>query len=161
MIIRVAVMLFNPKYQERPDRLLEQLHRATALTHGLLSDVIAQTCPRLAAHSPTAKARINRLIASDAWIDAVLALIEIELPTWKLRRLIYEDGEWLCSLSKEPRLPLDIDEVAEASHETLPLAILLAFLEAQRVPEESAGRSTAVPQVRPSSGYAMCCDNFA
>src|ERR1700704_2055345 len=48
MIIRVAVMLFNPKYQERPDRLLEQLHRATALTHGLLSDVIARTCPRLA-----------------------------------------------------------------------------------------------------------------
>jgi hypothetical protein len=36
-------MLCNPKYQERPDRLLEQLHRATALTHGLLSDVIAQT----------------------------------------------------------------------------------------------------------------------
>jgi hypothetical protein len=161
MIIRVAVMLFNPKYQESPDRLLEQLHRAATLTHGLLSDVIAQTCARLAAQSPTAKARLNRLIASDAWIDAVLALIELELPTWKLRRLIYEDGEWLCSLSKEPRLPLDLDEVAEASHEALPLAILLAFLEAQRVPTESAGRSTAVPQVRPASGYAMCCDNFA
>ena len=28
---------------------------------------------------------------------AALALVELELPAWKLRRLIYEDGEWLCS----------------------------------------------------------------
>ena len=30
-----------------------------------------------------------------------LRLLAFELPQWKLRRLMYEDGEWTCSLSKE------------------------------------------------------------
>jgi hypothetical protein len=50
----------------------------------------------------------------------------VELPGWKLRRLVYQDGEWLCSLSKQPNMPEDIDETADAVHEVLPLAILTA-----------------------------------
>jgi hypothetical protein len=108
-------MLFDPKCDERLDRLQEQVRRADAFTPDLLSDVIAQACPRFAGHGPTAKAKVDRLMESAAWTEATLALVELELPKWKLRRLVYEDGEWLCSLSKQPWLPLGLDEMADGT----------------------------------------------
>lgn len=156
-------MLSNPKYEGRLDRLTEQLRLAPALTPDLISNVIADACTRLPVLNKAGKAtRIDQLIEAGAWSDAALALIELELPEWKLRRLVYEDGEWFCSLSKQPNLPVVFDDTADACHEVLPLAILSAFLEARRT--ISAVRETsspAVPQVRPTSGYAVCCDNFA
>ena len=154
-------MLLALKHGERLGGLEQQLRRAHAITPELLSDVIAQACTRFAAHGATAKAKIDRLLESGAWTDATLALLELELPHWKVRRLIYEDGEWLCSLSSQPRLPLDLDDVAESSHESLPLAILSAFLAARRATAASAARSTAVQQVPPVEGRAVCCDKFA
>jgi hypothetical protein len=52
--------------------------------------------------------------------------------------------------------------MAEASHESLPLAILTALVEAQ-CHSLTAGeaRPKSVPQVRPTQAYAICCDNFA
>jgi hypothetical protein len=154
-------MLFDPEHAEHLARLEERLPRARAITPELMSDVIAQASPRFAAHSPVAKAHVNRLIETGAWTDATLALVELELPHWKLRRLIYEDGEWLCSLTKQPRLPLGLDDLVESSHEILPLAILIALLETRRAAAPSATGVSAVPQVRPAPGYAVCCDNFA
>jgi hypothetical protein len=154
-------MLFNPRHEERFGGLEERLRRADALTPDLMSDVIAETCRRLSTHNPTARAKIDRLIECGAWTDATLALVELDLPSWKLRRLVYDDGEWLCSLSKQPGLPLGLDELAEASHEMMPLAILIAFLRARRAAVESAATFPAVPRVRATEGYAMCCDNFS
>jgi len=108
------------------------------------------------------RCRLDQLIEAGAWSDAALALIELELPAWKLRRLVYEDGEWFCSLSKQPNLPVAIDDTADARHEVLPLAILSAFVEARR--GTSAARETSspiVPRVQPTSGIVICCDNFA
>ncbi len=116
---------------------------------------------RLGALGSATKARVDRLIETSAWTDATLTLVELELPQWKLRRLVYEDGEWLCSLSKQPRLPLGLDEAEEASHEILPLAILIAFLQARRAAAASATVVTTVPQVRSASSDTVCCDNFA
>jgi hypothetical protein len=124
-------------------------------------DVMTQACVRFAAHSSAAQARVNRLIESGAWTDAALALLELELPQWKVRRLIQDDGEWLCTLSKQPQLPLGLDEATEATHEVLPLAILIALLQARCANAADAAGSTAVPLVRPAGGYAVCCDNFA
>jgi hypothetical protein len=107
-------------------------------------------------------AQINQLIEAGAWNDAALALIALELPAWKLRRLVHEDGQWLCSLSRQPNLPLALDDTADASHEVLPLAILDAFVGARR--RACAMRETSlptVPPVRRTSGYAICCDNFS
>src|SRR6476659_10952614 len=81
---------------------------------------------------PPTAARIDQLIEARAWDDAALALIELELPAWKLRRLVYEDGEWLCSLSSHPNLSVALDDTVDARHEVLPLAILSAFIEARR-----------------------------
>jgi hypothetical protein len=152
-------MLFYPKYEAQLGVLEERLRRAHALTPDLLSDVIAKACTRFAAH-PTPKARVNSLIEAGAWTDAMLAIVELVLPSWKLRRLIHEDGEWLCSLSQQPNLPVALDDTAEASHQVLPLAILGAFVEARLRTEAMFETSQAVHQVRPTSGYAVCCDNF-
>jgi hypothetical protein len=154
-------MLFDPKHEQHLGMLEAQLRRAQALTPELIFDVIAQARVRFAACETAAKSRIDRLIESGAWTDAALALVELELPQWKLRRIVYEDGEWHCCLSRQPQLPVGLDDVEEASHEMLPLALLISLVQARRA---VAGRSTgvtAVPQVGPVSGYALCCDNFA
>jgi hypothetical protein len=156
-------MLFDPKYEDPLDVLEEQLGRVHALTPDLISNVIANACTRLPVMKRAGKAaRIEQLIEAGAWSDAALALIELELPAWKLRRLVYEDGEWVCSLSRQPNLPVALDDIADASHEVLPLAILSAFVEARR--RASAMRETilpTVPPVRRTSGYAICCDDFS
>ena len=155
-------MSFDANHGGHLRDLQEQIGRAQTITPELMADVIARTCPRLHAQRRTAKARVIRLVESGAFADATLALLELELPQWKLRRLIYEDGEWHCSLSKHVNLPTELDEMAEANHEDLPLAILYAFVEARRQ-SLIAGKSRpqSVPQVRPMQGYAICCDNFA
>jgi hypothetical protein len=154
-------MLFDPKTEQYLGRLEARLRLAQAPTVELISDVIAEACVCFAARGGAAKLRIHRLIESGAWTDAALALLELELPQWKLRRIVYEDREWHCALSRHPQLPLELDEVVEASHEILPLALLIALLQASRDVAASAARGTAVPRVYPTPGYAICCDNFA
>jgi hypothetical protein len=149
-------------HEQRLYKLQQELHRAQTITPGLMADVIARACLRFQAHRGTVKARVIRLIESGAFADAALALLELELPQWKLRRLIREDDEWHCSISKQLGLPAELDEMVEANHESLPLAILSAFVEARRHSLTAGeGRPKSVPEVRPTQGYAICCDNFA
>ena len=56
-----------------------------------------------------------------AWTDAALALIDLELPMWQLRRIAYHDGEWYCVLSRECELPDWLDRSIEARHADLAL----------------------------------------
>jgi hypothetical protein len=156
-------MLSNPNHENRLDRLAEQIRLSPAPSRELISDIVAIACTRLQILNKTGKAdRVHRLIAAGAWNDAALALIELELPAWKLRRLVYEDGEWYCSLSQQAHLPLAFDDTVDATHEVLPLAIMVAFVEARR--KTFAAPATGLmttPSIRPISGYAVCCDNFA
>jgi len=156
-------MSYRPNHEERLVSLEQRLRSTQAVTAGLMAELIAHGCVRFAACGGAARTRINRLIESGAWIDAALALTELELPQWKLRRLVCDGGEWHCALSKQPALPAALDDTAEARHESLPLAILLAFIEAlrqQRSPSP-VSRLRTVAEVRPVLGYAVCCDNFA
>ena len=154
-------MMLNPTVENPGARLLEKVQRAQAVTPELVSDIIAEACPRLSLLSRSGKAaeRIAQLVQHSAWLDAGLALIEIELPGWKLRRLAYDDGQWHCSLSKQPNLPVELDAAIDAHHEVLPLAILSAFVEAQR--GSVAPNNRTVPQVRSAPAHAVCCDNFS
>jgi hypothetical protein len=123
----------NSQHADHLDGLTQRLRVAASLTPDLIADVVSHACARLPALEKAGRtAQIDRLIEASAWSDVALALIEIELPMWKLRRLIYEDGEWFCSLSKEPNLPVQFDDTADARHDVLPLAILSAFVEARR-----------------------------
>src|SRR6266576_2334420 len=119
-------MLSGPKYQR-------DLRSAAAFTPDLIHHVITDTCTRLPVLKNARKAtNIDRLIEVEAWCDAALALIEIELPAWSVRRLVHENGEWFCSLTRQPNLPLELDDTADANHQALPLAIVGAYLEARR-----------------------------
>jgi hypothetical protein len=158
-------MLARSVPDSRLDQLQDQLLRAQVITPDLMWKVVG-ACTRLATPgAAAAAASVDRLIGSQAWTDAALALVEHELPQWKLRRLVFEEGAWLCTLSKQWNLPIWLSDDAEACHESLPLAILAAFIEARRLPEPPAGRRAgSVPQCRSESGSpieSMCCDNFA
>ena len=99
-------MLFKPKPESGLDELQDQLGRAQLVTPDLISNVAGRIGTRFAALKHTARAtQINRLMEAQAWTETALALIELELPQWKLRRIVYADGAWFCSLSKQLSLP--------------------------------------------------------
>jgi hypothetical protein len=146
-----------------PVALNDRLRDAHAVTTDLISVVIGESCRRYPSVGQTEKtARIERLIGSGAWMDAALALIDLELPQWQLRRIAYDEGEWYCALSRERELPDWLDQSIEARHADLPLAILSAFVDAQRTSAPST--RTSVPMVpRDASPLyePVCSDNFA
>src|SRR5262249_17165490 len=155
-------MLVHLPHEQRRRELRERLRQAQTVTPDVMADVIARACLRLQAHRATVKETVTRLIESEAFVDATLALLELELPQWKLRLLINDNGDWYCALSKHLGLASELDDMAEANHETLPLAILNAFVEARhRSLTAVEGRPKSVPRVRPTQGYVICCDNFA
>lgn len=143
--------------------LVDRLRDAHAVAAELLSDVISEACRRFPSIRRTEKiARIEQLIRSGAWTDAALALIELELPQWQVRRIVYDEGEWHCALSRQRELPEWLDQSIEARHEHLPLAILGAFADARRVSAPSI--RTSVPTVPCGTNplyEPVCCDNFA
>jgi hypothetical protein len=154
-------MAFGADHAVLLDRLDEELRHAPEPAQDLFAGVIAHACNRNPALGNSGRAAsIGRLIEAGAWTDAAFALIELELPGWKVRRLAYETGEWFCSLSRQPNLPITLDDTADAGHESMPLAILCAFLQARRKVGESRQAVTSVPQVAPSPGGLICCDNF-
>jgi len=155
-------MAFAADYEILFDRLDEELRFAPQPTLDLFANIIASACSRIPILSKSGKAaKIDRLIESGAWTDASLALIELELPVWKLRRLVCENGEWICSLSRQPNVPAALDDTVDAVHDAMPLAILLAFLQARRMTGIAAHRVAAVPAVVPAANGLICCDNFA
>src|SRR3979490_2933250 len=110
-----------------------------------MSEIIGEACPRLPAIGQANKtARIETLIASEAWTDAALALVDLELPLWQVRRIAYDEGEWYCALSRERELPDWLDRSIESRHPDLALAILGAFVAAQHTPA-SASRGSPPP----------------
>jgi hypothetical protein len=143
--------------------LSDRLRDASAVTAELLSDVIGTVCRRFPSMGqPKKTARVERLIASAAWTDAVLALIDLELPQWQVRRIAYDEGEWHCALSRERELPEWLDQSIEAYHPDLPLAMLCAFVDARLASARSSQTSVpAVPYDANASCEPLCCDNFA
>jgi hypothetical protein len=143
--------------------LSNQLRDAYTVTAEFLSDIIARSCRSFPSTSQSGKAaRVERLIQSGAWTDAALALIDLELPQWQVRRLAYDEGEWHCALSRLRELPEWLDQPIETHHGDLALAILSAFVEAQRISIPSSRTSVpAVPQDANPLYEPVCIDNFA
>jgi hypothetical protein len=144
-------------------RLDEELRSARkAAAPDVFYKIIACVCRRIPVLLKTGNAtRIDQLIGAGAWTDGALALLQLELPEWQVRRLAFENGEWLCSLSRQPNLPATLDDSIDVVHAVLPLAILRAFLEAQQA-SPAAGQIVAdVPRLQPTIGHPICCDNFA
>jgi hypothetical protein len=145
-----------------PAELDDQLRDAHVVTSELLAEIIREACRRFPSVGQSKKSeRIERLIQTAAWTDAALALIDLELPLWQVRRIAYDEGEWYCALSRERELPDWLDRSVEARHADLALAILSAFVDAQRI--ASPASSTSVPAVPRDANplyEPVCCDNF-
>ena len=100
----------------------ERVLRAKAVTPQLVLDVL--TAAGVDGTTPGAY-RVRRLIVAQGWTDAALALVEHELPRWTIARLVLDEGEWHCALTKHWQVPDWLDDAIETRHHALPLAILV------------------------------------
>jgi hypothetical protein len=150
-----------PEHRD-PGVLDDRLRGTRAVTAELMSEVIGETCRPFPSMGQTSKkAQIERFIGSGAWTDAALALIDLELPQWKVRRIAYDGGEWYCALSRARERPDWLDRPIETYHVDLPLAILSALVEAQRCAPSNRTSVPTVPRdANPLFGQ-FWCDNFA
>jgi hypothetical protein len=144
----------------------ERLRSETDVTPQLMADVMAQAGVRPAELNSARAARLRRLIAAEAWTDAALALIEFALPQWQVMRLVYDDEEWCCALSRHPQMPAWLDDAIEARHEVLPLALLGAFQASREAsPTSPSSTHATVPHCRLQQQldivHALCCDDYA
>jgi len=145
-----------------PGELDDRLRDAHTVTSELMAEIIGETCHRFPSVGQSKKSeRIERLIQTEAWTDAALALIDLELPLWQVRRIAYDEGEWYCALSRERELPDWLDRSVEAHHADLALAMLSAFVDAQRIASPASITSVpAVPRDANPLYEPVCCDNF-
>src|SRR5437588_2213445 len=152
--------MLHPEEHRDPGELIERLRNAPEANATLMAEIIDTACRRFPSAGQSEKtARIEQLVRSGAWTDVALALIDLELPLWQVRRLAYDEGEWYCALSRQRELPDWLDRSIEARHADLPLAMLIAFVEVQRISAPLSRPS--VPSVVTTSFYEpICCDNF-
>ena len=145
-----------------PPALGDHLRNAHAMTRPLMLEIIDKACRRFPSLGQSERAaRVMRLVDAEAWADAALALMELELPLWQVRRIAYDEGEWYCALSRERELPDWLDAAVEARHADLALALLSAFIEVQAL--AMAAPRPSVPSVRPALDplyEPAACDNF-
>ena len=128
----------------------------------LMGEVIGTACRRYPSLGQCEKtARIEQLIRSGAWTDAALALIDLELPFWQVRRLAYDDGEWYCALSRGRELPDWLDQSIEGRHADLSLAILSAFVEARRIGEPESRSSVPAAKSTLDFRARLSLDNLS
>src|SRR5205085_4777105 len=136
--------MLHPDDHRDPSELVDRLRNAPEANATLMAEIVDIACRRFT--SSEKSARVEQLIRSGAWTDAALSLIDLELPLWHLRRIAYDEGEWYCALSRERELPDWLDRSIESRHRDLALAILGAFVEAERASAPSS--RTSVPAVK-------------
>ena len=140
----------------------DRLRNAQCMTRSLMLEIIDKACRRFPSLGQSERtARLMRLIDAEAWADAALALMELELPLWQVRRIAYDEGEWYCALSRERELPDWLDAAVEGRHADLALALLSAFIEVQALAMDVSRPS--VPSVRPALDplyEPIGCENF-
>src|SRR6266567_5835945 len=148
----------HPEEHRDLGELRDRLRDAPGANATLIAEIIDTACRRFPSMSQSEKTvRIEQLIRSEAWTDAALALIDLELPLWQVRRIAYDEGEWYCALSRQRELPDWLDQSIETRHADLALAILSALVEAQLISAPS--RRTSVPIVNRSANpfYEPVC----
>ena len=126
------------------------MSRWLSLVHGRLAssqDRIARTFARriamLATSSrPTANVaiRLDALLQVHATLEAALALLGYDLPGWSVRQLAQDGDGWHCLLSRNPALPIDLDDPLAGDGQTPAHAILIAMA-AERCRDRQASQT--------------------
>jgi hypothetical protein len=136
------------------------LQSAPALSTRLFREVL-QGCTRLESLRQLGRvAALEEPAEAGAWADATLRLLELELPKMGCPAPHPRGDDWLCTLSRQPNLPIALNNPVEGVHATLPLAILRALVDARRRLGTEVRPPLRIPQIRPASGIFACCDNF-
>jgi hypothetical protein len=152
-----AVLLSDPPVAA-PARLGPAIQSATRCRADLLQEVLARGCPRARSMVGAGHGfRLAETSAAGAWFEAALELLRLERPGWQLRRLVQADGQWHCALGRQPLLPLELDDLAEASHPDMALAVLAAVVEALAMPATEPARPAAAA---PGLALRLGCDNL-
>ncbi|UVO38502.1 hypothetical protein KUL72_09150 [Bradyrhizobium arachidis] len=142
--------------------LSDRLRNAQGMTGPLMREIMGKACRRIPSLRQSERTgRLTQLIDAEAWTDAALALMELELPLWHVRRIAYDEGEWHCALSRERELPDWLDAAVEGCHGDLAIALLSAFVEVQALAVETPRPS--VPSVRPAPDALyepVACENI-
>jgi hypothetical protein len=153
-------MFLHSIRSEQLATLAGRVNVADEATPEMLSEIVAETARQLSA--PGKAAQFHQLIEAGALTEAALALINLELPLWQIRRITYHKGEWHCARSRQRELPEWLDEAIETAHASLTLAIVSVYIETLRQIEASREPSRpSVPQTRRDQFEPVCCDNFA
>jgi hypothetical protein len=146
-----------------PPSLSHRLRNAQGMTRSLMLEIIDKACRRFPSLGQAERTgRVMRLIDAEAWVDAALALMELELPLWQVRRIAYDEGEWHCALSRQRELPDWLDAAVEGFHGDLAIALMSAFVEVQALAVEAT--RPGIPHVgsAPDALYEpAACENFA
>jgi hypothetical protein len=151
-------MFLHSTRSEQLATLAGQVTLADEATPELFSEIVAKTARRLSA--PGA-AQLDQLIEAGGLTEAALALVNLELPLWQIRRITYDEGEWHCAMSRQRELPEWLDQAIETNHASLTLAIVSVYIETLRQIEASREPSRpSVPQTRGGQFEPVCCDNF-
>ena len=143
-------------------RLADRLRDADCVTPELFSQVIGDACWRLPSVRRTRDfEHFQQFVQSGAWTDAALALLALETPQWRLRRIVHDAGEWHCTLSRVRELPDWLDQPVEARHGDLCLAILSAIVDVKRDDALQVEGGVAHPsQTHDPLDVPLCGDNF-
>ncbi|WP_424626859.1 hypothetical protein [Bradyrhizobium sp. SYSU BS000235] len=156
-------MFYHASRTKRLIAITNRLCDANGLTDDLVTTIATEACRGDENDRDDIPVQLQKLIAAGAWTDAGLTLIADKLPQWKLRRLVYDEGQWHCALSLQPDFPEWLDDAIETHHWDLSLAILSAVVEALRQSPETpkAARKPTVPRVRTPRDETVLCENFA
>jgi hypothetical protein len=155
-------MSLKAKHPASLEAIDRALHHAQEPTVDLFAEVMGGACTRAPRYAKGEKTfdRLMHLTKIGAWTEAAFALISLELPLWRVRRLAFENGEWLCSLSHQLNLPMTFDDCAEATHPVLPMAMLCAFVEACRRRPAMQEAVSTVPHIQPWPEQIISCENY-
>jgi hypothetical protein len=124
--------------------LLARIEMAHRIDADLLAKILAGACPRLGT-SLAPKAEVERLIQAEAWVELGLWLIGWELPDWGVHRLTRDDARWCCSIGVGGIAVNWVEDIVEFQHDSLPLAVLGAFVQAQLRKAQGATPSNVTP----------------
>jgi len=152
-------MLHQLERSERLAALVNRLNGAAQPTEAAFIEVLEASEPVAHTGQWRVAANLNRLIRCKAWTEAALASIEVLTPRRRLCRLIYDGGEWFCSLSSHRDLPDWLDQMIESHHQDISLSILTAVVEAMH--NDNANCTPPMhkcPRLMPKA--LVLCENF-
>jgi hypothetical protein len=122
-------MHFNPFAADKLAQLKRRIDGASEVTPALMREAIEAACGNLMGDRSGAASAIWRLVRTEAYVDAALALVGTALPDWSVRRICRDDGLWWCAMNASQPVYWDADEVDEG-HPVLALAIVKAWVAA-------------------------------